>query len=171
MASSADSMKVTLHGRGGHASQPHVTVDPVVMAAATVMRLQTIVSREVDPQEGGVVTCGSIIAGEAENVLPDFATMKLDLRAFSPEGRKRMWDSVHRIVKAESMASNGTKDPEFEVTRDFPLTINDEDVTARLEQTFSEHFSVGEQGYSATAPNLGGSEDFSILGMLPLSAC
>src|SRR5690606_18616754 len=76
----SDGITVTLHGRGGHGSRPHTTIDPVVMAAATVMRLQTIASRELDPREVGVVTVGSIHAGTKNNIIPADATLELSLR-------------------------------------------------------------------------------------------
>ncbi|KAI4845434.1 hippurate hydrolase [Aureobasidium sp. EXF-8845] len=163
MASSADSLKVTLHGKGGHASQPHRLVDPVVMAASTVMRLQTIVSREVDPADNAVVTCACIIAGDAENVVADDAILKLDLRAVNAETRSKVLSSVKRIVTAESDASNAVKPPTFETTRNFPLTINDDEVTQRLEESFTEHFGTDENVYTSSAAKLGGSEDFGIL--------
>ncbi|KAI5208615.1 hippurate hydrolase [Aureobasidium subglaciale] len=163
MASSADSLKVTLHGKGGHASQPHRLVDPVVMAASTVMRLQTIVAREVDPADTAVVTCACIIAGDAENVVADNAILKLDLRAVNAETRAKVLSSVKRIVTAESMASGAVQDPTFEATRNFPLTINDDKVTQRLEESFTEHFGTDEKGYTTSAAKLGGSEDFGIL--------
>lgn len=164
MASAADSMKVTLYGRGGHASQPHRLIDPVVMAASTVVRLQTIVSREVDPADTAVVTCGSIVAGDAENVVADNATLKLNVRTITPDTRKRVLGSVERIVKAESWASGAPEEPKFERTSGFPFTFNDDEVTAKLEESFGEHFDVGKEGYTNDAPRLSGSEDFSILG-------
>ncbi|KAL2034317.1 hypothetical protein VTO58DRAFT_105031 [Aureobasidium pullulans] len=163
MASSADSLEVTLFGKGGHASQPHMLVDPVVMAASTVMRLQTIVSREVDPADNAVVTCACIIAGDAENVVADNATLKLDLRAVNAATREKVLSSVKRIVTAESMASGAVKDPEFVTTRNFPFTVNDEDVTEKLEKTFTAHFGTEDGKYTTTAAKLGGSEDFGIL--------
>ncbi|KAK6008368.1 hypothetical protein QM012_000271 [Aureobasidium pullulans] len=163
MASSADSLKVTLYGKGGHASQPHRLVDPVVMAASTVMRLQTVVSREVDPADNAVVTCACIIAGDAENVVADNAILKLDLRAVNAETRSKVLSSVKRIVNAESMASGAVQDPTFETTRNFPLTINDDEVTQRLEESFSKHFGTDDDAYTSFAAKLGGSEDFGIL--------
>ncbi|KAH0354382.1 metal-dependent amidase/aminoacylase/carboxypeptidase, partial [Aureobasidium melanogenum] len=163
MASSADSLKVTLHGKGGHASQPHRLVDPVVMAASTVMRLQTIVSREVDPADNAVVTCACIIAGDAENVVADNAILKLDLRAVNAETRSKVLSSVKRVVNAESMASGAVQDPTFETIRNFPLTINDDEVTQRLEESFGEHFGTDDNSYTSSAAKLGGSEDFGIL--------
>ncbi|EMC97880.1 hypothetical protein BAUCODRAFT_406567 [Baudoinia panamericana UAMH 10762] len=164
MASSADSMRITLHGRGGHASMPSRLVDPIVMAASTVMKLQTIVSREVDPWDTAVVTVASIQAGDAENVVVDDARMALDIRTIDPKTREKIKRSIKRIVDAESLASNAVKEPTYLTTRTFPITMNDEEVTAKLEETFRAHFKEGEHGYTSEAQKLGGSEDFSILG-------
>ncbi|KZV98612.1 metal-dependent amidase/aminoacylase/carboxypeptidase [Exidia glandulosa HHB12029] len=161
MASAADSMRVTLFGRGGHASQPHRTLDPVVMAASAVLRLQTIVSREVPPEEPAVVTVASLIAGQTENIISDKAELKLDVRSSSAETREKVLRSVDRIIRAEAMASGADKEPVFEKTRSFPLTINDDVVTAALEAQFSSHF--GDE-YNSTHDRMYASEDFSILG-------
>jgi amidohydrolase len=164
IASSADSMRITLHGRGGHASMPDRLIDPVVMAASTIMKLQTIVSREVDPQDSAVVTVASIQAGDAENVVVDDARIAVDVRSSNPKTREKIKKSIERIVKAECVASNAVKEPTFQTTRSFPLTVNDEEVTKKLEETFSSHFAEDKHGYTKDIPKLGGSEDFSILG-------
>ncbi|TKA23702.1 hypothetical protein B0A50_06538 [Salinomyces thailandicus] len=164
IATSADSMRVTLHGRGGHASMPDRLVDPVVMAASTVMKLQTIVAREVDPWDTAVVTVASVQAGDAENVVVDDARMAIDVRATNARTRAKVRASIERIVKAESLAGNAVKEPTFVDTRSFPLTINDEHVTGKLEETFRRHFGESKQGYTSACDKLCGSEDFSILG-------
>ncbi|KZV96768.1 metal-dependent amidase/aminoacylase/carboxypeptidase [Exidia glandulosa HHB12029] len=161
MASAADSMRVTLFGRGGHASQPHRTLDPVVMAASAVLRLQTIVSREVPPEEPAVVTVGSLIAGQTENIISDKAELKINVRSYSVETREKVLRSVDRIIRAESLASGAEKEPVFEKTSSFPFTFNDDTVTAALEARFSSHFG---DGYNSNQDRLYGSEDFSILG-------
>lgn len=161
VASAADSMRVTLFGRGGHASQPHRSLDPVVMAASAVLRLQTIVSREIAPNEPAVVTVGSLVAGHTENIISDKAELKINVRSFKTETREKVLRSVDRIIRAECAASGAEKDPVFEPTSSFPLTINDDAVTAALETSFSAHFG-GD--YTPEVPSLGGSEDFSILG-------
>ena len=163
VASSADSMRIVLHGRGGHASMPDRLIDPVVMAASTVMKLQTIVSREIDPWDTAVVTVASIQAGDAENIVVDDAKIALDVRCINPVTREKIRKSIKRIVDAESLASNAVKEPTYTVTRTFPLTVNDEDVTARLAETFSAHFPLDKHSYTSDIPKLGGSEDFSIL--------
>ncbi|KAI9750181.1 MAG: hypothetical protein M4579_006576 [Chaenotheca gracillima] len=160
MMAAADSFKITLYGRGGHASQPHRTIDPAVMAAHVVVRLQGIASREVDPADTVVVTVGSIQAGMTENIISDHAILRINVRTFKPETRERVLASIRRIIKAESDASNAPKDPLIESTTRFPLTINDENVVGELEQPFSDHF--GDR-YTRRVDRLPGSEDFSIL--------
>ncbi|KAI5364528.1 Putative peptidase M20, bacterial exopeptidase dimerization domain-containing protein [Septoria linicola] len=190
IATSADSMRITLHGRGGHASMPARLVDPVLMAAHTVVKLQTIVSRETDPLDSAVVTVAGLQAGsvEAENIVVDEARLSVDVRAVNQQTRERALESVRRIVQAESYSLRGTAEPTIEVSRDFPLTINDEAVTKVLEQNFTAHFSstpptpstdgipnqdqttanpkANQDGihYTCSCEKLSGSEDFSILG-------
>ena len=89
--SAADSVKVTLHGRGGHGSMPQNTIDPVVLAAMTIVRLQTVVSREVPPGDTAVLTVGSCHAGTRSNIIPDNAVLELNTRSYSKLSRQRMW--------------------------------------------------------------------------------
>lgn len=163
MASAADSFALTLHGRGGHGSQPHRTVDPIVMAANTITRFQTIVSRETDPADSSVVTVGSIHAGDAENIISSRADLKLNIRTISPESRKRVIASIKRIINAESAASNAPLPPDLTPTSSYPFLTNDDDVTQKLEESFAEHFHQGPHGYDASTLRLGGSEDFGVL--------
>lgn len=160
-ASAADSFEVTLYGRGGHASQPHRTVDPVVLAAQVIVRLQTIVAREVDPRDSAVVTVASLHAGMTENIIADSATLKINVRTVLPETRTRVLAAIRRIINAECAASGSPKDASFVSTSAFPFTINDDAVTALLEPHFCGHF--GEENYKTDADPLGGSEDFAIL--------
>lgn len=139
----ADGITVTLHGRGGHGSRPHTTIDPVVMAAATVMRLQTIASRELDPREVGVVTVGSIHAGTKNNIIPAEATLELSLRYPNDEARARVLASVERIVRAEAAASGAEREPEFRTEHTLPPTINDVDATARLTAAWDRELGEG----------------------------
>ena len=156
----ADSFKVTLFGRGGHGSMPHRCIDPVVLAANVVLRLQNIVSREVNPADAAVVTVGSVQAGSAENVIEDKAVLKINTRTTSSATREKVLASVRRIIKAECAASNSPKEPLIESTSSFPLTINDKDIASRLASSFTECF--GEAFEPDTAPT-NGSEDVSIL--------
>ncbi|GAB3603192.1 amidohydrolase [Microbacterium aureliae] len=136
----SDGLRVVLHGRGGHGSRPHSTIDPVVMAAATVMRLQTIVSREVDPRDVAVVTVGSIHAGLKNNIIPAEAVLELSLRYPDDEARGRVMQKVERIVRAEAAASGAEAEPVITVDHSLPPTINDVEATDRLRAAFSRHF-------------------------------
>lgn len=154
----ADGITVTLHGRGGHGSRPHTTIDPVVMAAATVMRLQTITSRELDPREVGVVTVGSIHAGTKSNIISAEAKLELSLRYPNDEMRAKVLASVERIVRAESLASGAEREPEFHTEHRLPPTINDADATARV--TAAVNRVLGE-GTVVDPGMFTGSEDVS----------
>ncbi|KAL4950525.1 hypothetical protein BDW69DRAFT_172003 [Aspergillus filifer] len=156
----ADSMKITVFGRGGHGSLPHLTVDPVLLAAHIVVRLQGIVSREVDPTDLGVLTVGSLQAGQTENIIADRAEIGIDFRSVKLETREKIIESVKRIVKAECMASGSPKEPIFTPTRRFPPTDNDGSIAGQLALTFGEHF--GEQ-FDGDTPRTNVSEDFSTL--------
>jgi hippurate hydrolase len=155
--SAADSMRITVHGRGGHGSMPQATVDPVVLAAMIVVRLQTIVSRETPPRETAVLTVGSIQAGTKSNVISDRAVLELNIRTYSEQTRKTLLDAVHRIVIAECQASRSPADPDFELFDRFPLTDNDGAATERVAAAFSHFFGsqAGPMGQQIA------SEDFS----------
>lgn len=159
-ASAADSFRVTIYGRGGHASQPHRTIDPVIIAAHIVVRLQTVVSREVDPREAAVVTVGSVQAGQTENIIASEALLKLNVRTVTPETRDRVLSAIKRIVKAECEASGSPKEPLWEPTSQFPFTINDKATTEHISKVFSEYF---KDSFDPESQPLGGSEDFPIL--------
>ncbi len=139
----SDGLTVILHGRGGHGSRPHATIDPVVMAAATVMRLQTIVSREVDPRDVAVVTVGSIHAGLKNNIIPAEAKLELSLRYPDDEARARVIEKVERIVRAEAQASGAEDAPVITVDHSLPPTINDAAATERLTAAFDTAFGAG----------------------------
>jgi amidohydrolase len=152
----ADSLRVTIRGRGGHGSSPQNTIDPVVIAASTVLRLQTIVSREVAPDEVAVVTVAAIHAGRKENVIPAEAELKLNVRTFDPDVRDRVLAAITRIVNAEAAAA-GAPAPEIEPINGFPLLRNDVEATSRIRAAFTEAFGAGF--VHETTPKAG-SEDF-----------
>ena len=139
----SDGLTVRLLGRGGHGSRPHATIDPVVMAAATVMRLQTIVSREIDPREMAVVTVGSIHAGLKNNIIPAEAKLELSLRYPDDEARADVLARVERIVRAEAQASGAEQEPVITTDHSLPPTINDADATARLTAAWNRAFGEG----------------------------
>ncbi|MDY6054540.1 amidohydrolase [Micrococcus sp.] len=156
--STAISMKITVHGAGTHGSMPHQGVDPVVLASSIVMRLQTVVSRELDPDEFGVVTVGSLHAGSTANVISDRAVLRVNFRAYSPEVRAQLTEAVERIVRAECAAARSPKEPEFTSSDDFPLTHNDDAATSRVRAAFEARFG---QDRVVTQPRGTASEDFS----------
>src|SRR5260221_7762596 len=157
----ADSIEIRLFGRGAHGSRPQSSIDPVVMAASLVMRLQTIVAREVSPTEQVVVTVGSIRAGTKENIIPDEAFLKLNVRTFSPEIREQVLESIKRIANSEAMASNAPRMPEFRPLNSFPILSNDHDATMHLASALGAHF--GKERVHQT-PAVNASEDFGEFG-------
>jgi hippurate hydrolase len=155
--SAADSVRVTVHGRGAHGSMPQASVDPVVLAAMIVVRLQTVVSRETRPGELVVVTVGSVLAGTKSNVIPDHAVIELNVRTYSEQTRRATLAAIRRIVNAECEASGSPQAAEFEMFDRFPLTDNDATVTGRVAEAFANHF--GDR--SGPLPMQTASEDFS----------
>src|SRR4029079_10292952 len=140
ITSAADSFEIRLFGRGAHGSMPEASIDPVVMAAATVLRLQTIVSREVAPAQSAVVTIGALQAGTKENVIPDEATIKLNVRTFDEGVRAHVLDSITRIVEAEAQASRAPRPPEITPLDQYQLVRNDPEAAGRVRAAFEAHF-------------------------------
>ena len=155
-----DSFLVRFHGAGGHGGMPQNAIDPIVMAASAVVRLQSVVAREVSPQAQAVVTVGEFHAGIAENIIPAEACIKLNVRTTDLEVRDRVLASIRRICLAEAHASNAPRDPDFEEINNFPLTVNDAGVTRRLAEAFRTQF--GDRLVEALP--VGASEDFGRFG-------
>jgi len=132
VTSAGDSLQIRIFGRGAHGSMPQSSIDPVVMAAAAVLRLQTIVSREVAPTDAVVVTVGSLQAGTKENVIPGEAVIKLNVRTFDDDVRKRVLAAIERIVNAEAEASRAPKKPEISPLDSYAFVKNDPEVSARI---------------------------------------
>jgi amidohydrolase len=160
--SAADSLRVRLFGRGAHGSMPESSVDPVVMAAATVMRLQTIVSREIAAGQAAVVTVGALQAGTKDNVIPDDALLKINVRSFDEDVRRHVLDAIRRIVEAEAAASGAPRPPEITTTEHYPLTVNDPDRTLRVAAALRGRF--GEDRVHELATPVSASEDFGSFG-------
>ncbi|MFQ3559769.1 amidohydrolase [Streptomyces gramineus] len=157
----ADSLRVTLFGRGGHGSTPEATVDPVVMAAAVVMRLQTIVSREVGAGQQAVVTVGSIHGGTKENIIPDTVELKINVRSTTAAVRERVLAAVERIVRAEAAASAAPREPEIVPVDSFPVTHNDPAATEAVQAALATEFPGLTFELTSPVPN---SEDFGAFG-------
>ena len=161
ITSAADSLQIRLFGRGAHGSMPQASIDPVVMAAATVLRLQTIVSREVAATEAAVLTVGVLQAGTKENVIPDEALIKLNVRTFDEGVRKRVLAAIERIVNAEAEASGAPRRPEITPLDRYPLNVNDKAASERIAAAFRAHFSPDRVFHTGPAP---ASEDFGCFG-------
>jgi amidohydrolase len=161
MTSAADSFEIRMFGRGAHGSMPEASIDPVVMAASTVLRLQTIVSREVAPSQSAVLTIGALQAGTKENVIPDEAVIKLNIRTFDEGVRTRVLESIKRIVDAEAEASGAPQPPVIRPLDQYQLVSNDPDATERVRTAFQTHF--GEERV-VDIPPISASEDFGAFG-------
>lgn len=156
-----DSVNVTLHGRGAHGSRPEAGVDPVLMAANVVTRLQGIVSREVPPGETAVVTVGRLHAGTKENIIPDNAELGVNMRTFTPEVRTTVRAAVERIVRAESDASAAVAEPTLEWFASAPALVSDPESTATTVAAFAEHFGKDRV---QPIPQVNASEDVGVFG-------
>jgi hippurate hydrolase len=161
ITSAGDSLQIRMFGRGAHGSMPQSSIDPVVMAAATVLRLQTIVSREVAPTDSVVVTVGSLQAGTKENVIPGEAVIKLNVRTFDEDVRKRVLAAIDRIVNAEAEASGAPRKPEITPLDRYPLVKNDPEATKRIADAFRSYFPADR--VQETQPTTA-SEDFGSFG-------
>ncbi|MCX4097588.1 amidohydrolase [Nocardia sp. alder85J] len=157
----SDTLNVVLHGRGGHGSRPEAGVDPVLMAANVVTRLQGIVDREVSPAETAVVTVGRLQAGTKDNVIPDTAELGINIRTYSPQIRTLVRGSVERIVRAESEASAAPAAPELAWTNAAPVLVSDPDATAKTVAAFTAHFGAERL---LPLPLITASEDVGVFG-------
>lgn len=153
------SLQIRIFGRGGHGSAPQECIDPIVIGSSIVVQLQTIVSREIDPTQLAVVTCGSIHAGDAPNVIPDFLDLKVNIRALTDAVLSQMLASVKRIVEAACKASGCDQEPLIESISSTPATINDENIVQIIEKSFGSYFGSNLEGMDVTTA----SEDVSLL--------
>ncbi|MGW6399450.1 amidohydrolase [Streptomyces sp. NPDC055134] len=157
----ADSLDITLHGRGGHGSRPEASIDPVLMAANVVTRLQGIVAREVPPAETAVVTVGRLQAGTKDNIIPDKAELGVNVRTFTPVIRDKVRHAIERIVTAESQASGAEQPPDFDWTGAAPALVSEPEATQTTVAAFAEHF--GQQRIMPM-PQVNASEDVGVFG-------
>jgi len=157
LTTAADSLRVTIYGKGGHGAAPHTAIDPIVIAARTIVTLQTIVSREVKPGEMAVVTVGYIRAGTKNNIIPNEAEFGLTVRTYNPQVRKQVLAAIDRIVKAEAMAGGVTREPLIEHYESTDSVYNDPALAERLRPALEA--ALGKQNVETTAP-ITFSEDF-----------
>jgi amidohydrolase len=155
-----DALRITMYGAGGHGSRPEATVDPVVMAAATVMRLQGIVAREVSATDMAVVTVGALNAGTKNNIIPDNAELLLSVRTSDPAVRTKVLKAIERIVRAEAQASGAVKEPQVEPTESAPAVVNDAAAVDRARGALAS--VVGAERVIDPGP-ITGSEDVGVL--------
>lgn len=159
MLAQSDSIDVTVYGLGAHGSMPHAGIDPAVLVAAIVMRVQTVVAREISPFDFGVVTVGRMEVGTKANIISDRGRLQFNVRSYDPAVRDTLLGAIERIVRAECAAAGSPKEPEFHYFDQSPLTTNDTDTFVRVRNAFDAAF--GDE--SVEAVPFTGSEDFSHL--------
>jgi len=155
----ADSLRITIYGKGGHGAQPQTTVDPIVLAARTILALQTIVSREVKPGEMAVVTVGYVRAGTKNNIIPDQAELGLTVRTYKADVRKQVLAAITRITKAEALAGGAQQEPLIEHYESTDSVYNDPALAQRLRAPLEA--ALGEENVIATGP-IAPSEDYAL---------
>jgi amidohydrolase len=166
----ADFPTVTIFGRGGHGAMPQNTVDPVVIAARTILAWQTIISRENDPQSPAVITVGAIHAGTKNNIIPDQVQLLLSVRTFDPQVRKRVLEAIARVAKGEAAAAGAPREPMVAPTPGMPsgeAVYNDPDLTNRLAVALKKGLPAGG---AVEMPAKMTSEDFSEYGRAGVKA-
>ncbi len=156
LMAAADSAEIIIKGKGGHASRPHLTVDPVIVACNLVVSLQSVVSRSIDPTQTAVVTVGAIHAGEAANVIPESAKLLLSIRSFDPKVRETLEARIRRL--AETIADGYGATAEIDYTRGHPVVVNSEVETEFARMVAEELVGAEKVGLCNLIP---GSEDFS----------
>ncbi len=157
----SDAVEVTIFGRGGHGSAPQVAIDPIVIAARTILAWQTLVSRENSPFDPAVVTVGSIHAGTRSNIIPEEAHLQLTVRSYKDEVRQRLIDGIARIAKAEAAAAGAEKAPVVEVVETVKAVYNDPKLTERTVAALKN--ALGESNVELTSPAMA-ADDFAEYG-------
>jgi hippurate hydrolase len=154
----ADSLRITIYGKGGHGAAPHTAIDPIVIAARTILTLQTIASREVKPGEMAIVTVGYIQAGTKNNIIPDQAELGLTVRTNKPEVRQQVLAAIARITKAEAEAAGAPRAPSIDHYEGADLVYNDPVLAQRLRGALES--ALGKDKVVTQEP-ITASEDFS----------
>jgi hippurate hydrolase len=157
MTSNSDGMEITFKGRGGHGSAPDKTIDPIAIAAHFINDVQTVVSREKDPMEFGVVTVGAIQGGTVGNIIPDSVTLRGTIRSYKPDVRTKLLEGVRRTANAAA-AMAGAPAPDVTLTEGGAAVINNADVVARTEVALKAGLGAANV---VRVPPITASEDFS----------
>jgi hippurate hydrolase len=154
-----DDLTIRMIGQGGHGSRPETTVDPILMASATVMRLQGIISREIAGSDTAVVTVGTLNAGTKSNIIPPDATLGINVRSYNPEVRDRVLAAIDRIARAEACASGAVEEPEIIPGFGFAALVNYRVARVRTLAGFRAHFGadrVVDRGAVTGSEDVGG---------------
>ncbi len=160
-AANSDSVDVTIYGRGGHGAAPQKTVDPIVIAARTILAWQTIVARENDPRDPAVITVGSIHGGTKHNIIPDEVHLQLTGRSYKDEVRKHLLSPIERIADAEAAAAGAGKKPTVQVIESVNAVYNNPKLTQRVATVLRR--TLGDANVSEQQPIMG-SDDFAEYG-------
>ncbi len=155
-------LDMTVYGKGGHGAYPQNAIDPVVIAARIVLGLQTIVSRENDPNDPAVITVGSIHGGSASNIIPDQVKLQITVRSLDPAVQKRLLAAIARVAKGEALATNAPAEPLIEVKSNTDAVYNDPELTARM--VAAARAELGADRVVEMPAQMGG-EDFSQFGL------
>jgi amidohydrolase len=156
--SNIDELTLTVYGRGGHGARPETTIDPIVIAARTVLALQTIVSRETSPLEPSVITVGTIHGGTRPNIIPDEVRLQLSVRSFSDANRQHLLAAIARVAKGEAAAAGAPREPLLESDGHVPALVNDPALTQRVSAALLRQ--LGADRVKDASPEMI-SEDFS----------
>jgi hippurate hydrolase len=157
LMAACDTVRLRIIGQGGHAARPHLAVDPVVVGSSIVMALQTIVARNIDPNEAAVVTVGAFRSGHAANVIPEDAMLEMSVRSFSPVVRETLEQRIRALIEAQARSYGATVEIDF--IRGYPVLINSEAETAFAREVAEE--LVGPEKVISPFPPIAGSEDFA----------
>lgn len=156
MMAGGNTVRITITGKGGHASRPHLTVDPILVACNLVVTLQSIVSRNIDPTQTAVITVGTIHAGEASNVIPNTARISMSVRYFDPSIAELLEERIRKLTASVAEGHGATAEIEYEYG--YPVVVNSEVETAFVREVAEELVGAGNV---STCPPLPGSEDFA----------
>lgn len=157
VSSNSDSLEIVFRGRGGHGSAPDKSLDPIAIAARFVVDVQTVISREKDPKEFGVVTIGAIQGGTVGNIIPDSVVVRGTIRSYKPEVRSKLLEGVRRVANA-SAAMAGAPAPEVALVSGGDAIVNSEALVQKTEAVFNDAF--GDKAHRM--PAMTASEDFSL---------
>ena len=167
LMAAVDSVDVTLFGRGGHGAAPHLTIDPIVLAAQYVLALQTIVSREINPIQAAVITVGSIHAGSKHNIIANRCRLQLTVRSYDPDVRRHLLDAIVHKGKALAIAARAPE-PEFAFSEATEALFNDPAVTARVRAAMEQ--ALGLEQIVEVQPQMI-AEDFAFYGSAGVPIC